>query len=630
MSPPGPFPYELRIGVTGHRDLPDPGSVTVAVDRLLEGIKQTLESACEFPRGACGSPKKHVHKILDLLAQGLRFALPRTAPHVPAERRTPITWTVVSPLARGADRIVANAVLKLGNARLQVVTPFAVDDYRRDFKDPQDRAEFEELLKRDASITELPGDYGQHDEKDTPEQAEVKRTLRDVGYLKVGECVVDACEIVIAVWNGKPAAPSAGGASGNVGTRATVAYALERGRVVLWIDSEKPSNPPGMLLKISDDHKCRTLPTTSSGVPYQPVPRTAKKLSSSFHQLAAYNRDSAFCPNDFEIGLEEDLGELRAAAALVSFPPATLVPWLNHFLPHYVRADQLAGKYQRLYRFAVATLYILSAAAVTIAVAQLLYCPEHHWPILLEIAVIGLMGTVFLLSKTATWQEKWLHDRHLAERIRISMFTSLAGFHSTQEQPHTELPFYPGPEGWMIAVVDHIVQTRPQEGAGQADSFDALKRFLAQAWISRQAQWHKDNAHQKHLWAKVWDRIAVFLFGLTFLMASLHYLEGKKLLPLGDQLGDNDWLSLTITFLAIIFPACGAALHGINVLLDRERIAARSQRMHQILATIAARAEQATTLQELRQEIAHAAKVMAAENHEWWVSLSYHDVVLPA
>src|SRR5262249_18817789 len=73
MSPPSSLPNELRISVTGHRDSPYPGGVAEAVDRLLEGIKQTLESACEFPRGECGSQKKHVHKILDLLVRGVGF-----------------------------------------------------------------------------------------------------------------------------------------------------------------------------------------------------------------------------------------------------------------------------------------------------------------------------------------------------------------------------------------------------------------------------------------------------------------------------------------------------------------------------------------------------------------------------
>jgi len=49
------IPYELRIGVTGHRNLPDPAAVARAVERLLDALRQTLETAAESPRGECGS-----------------------------------------------------------------------------------------------------------------------------------------------------------------------------------------------------------------------------------------------------------------------------------------------------------------------------------------------------------------------------------------------------------------------------------------------------------------------------------------------------------------------------------------------------------------------------------------------
>jgi hypothetical protein len=70
MAP--PLPYELRIGVSGHRVLADEAAVSRTVGHLLDKIEQTLNRPS-----------------------------------------TPVAWTVVSPLARGADRIVA---AELGHA----------------------------------------------------------------------------------------------------------------------------------------------------------------------------------------------------------------------------------------------------------------------------------------------------------------------------------------------------------------------------------------------------------------------------------------------------------------------------------------------------------------------------------
>ena len=76
-------------------------------------------------------------------------------------------------------------------------------------------------------------------------------------------------------------------------------------------------------------------------------------------------------------------------------------------------------------------------------------------------------------------------------------------------------------------------------------------------------------------------------------------------------------------------PAWGAAVHAINTISENERIAERSRQMAQILTSIALRAEQATTIEELRVEIQRVEEVMLAESHDWWVTLSFRNLVLP-
>src|SRR5476649_2467962 len=112
MTP--PLPYDLRIGVTGHRTITNEVAVASAVAALLSRIGATLTPV-------------------------------------------PLAWTVISPLARGADRVVARAVLDQPDAHLEVVTPFPLAEYRKDFESAEDHGEFEQLLARAGQVHELDG-----------------------------------------------------------------------------------------------------------------------------------------------------------------------------------------------------------------------------------------------------------------------------------------------------------------------------------------------------------------------------------------------------------------------------------------------------------------------------------------
>ncbi len=83
-----------------------------------------------------------------------------------------------------------------------------------------------------------------------------------------------------------------------------------------------------------------------------------------------------------------------------------------------------------------------------------------------------------------------------------------------------------------------------------------------------------------------------------------------------------------LVFLAVVLPAWGAAAHAVATLLEYERIATRSRRMAQALTRIARNAESATEPQSLCAAVREAAQVIGIENHEWWVLLSFRELVL--
>lgn len=159
----------VRIGVTGHRYLADPGAVAIAVDVVLD----------EF---------------------------------CPAGHADPVV--VVTGLAEGADRLVADRVLARPPAALHAVLALPADDFRTDF--PDTAAAFDGYLARAVEI----------------DVVRASGTDREESYEAAGRAVVDASDVVIAVWDGQPA-------GGRGGTAEIVDYARERGVPVRVVPADR-------------------------------------------------------------------------------------------------------------------------------------------------------------------------------------------------------------------------------------------------------------------------------------------------------------------------------------------------------------------------------------------------------
>jgi hypothetical protein len=135
---------ELWVGVTGHRDLARPDEVAVAVDAVLDR----------------------------LIGDGGR------------------TVVVVSALAEGADRLVAQRVLARPGGRLVALLPFAPVDYVADFADAASVQEFTDLL---AAADEYEVITGSPSDDWT----------REAAYERAGHAMLDRCDVLVALWDGE-------------------------------------------------------------------------------------------------------------------------------------------------------------------------------------------------------------------------------------------------------------------------------------------------------------------------------------------------------------------------------------------------------------------------------------------
>lgn len=488
---------------------------------------------------------------------------------------------------------MAEAVLARPNSRLEVVTPFSLAEYRKDFELAHDHAEFERLLGRAARFHELDG---------SPRHP-ISKAARAMAYLRGGKRVVDSCEIVVAIWNGRRAA-------GVGGTADIVQYAIEHDRIVLWIDSDQPDRPP------------RIVRSFESVVVADDLPQMAGALSRGYAQQVAYSTDASIPPDDLATKLRALEEPLRRAAETRGLTGAALDGVVSTILPQFVRADTLAAVYQHKHSRAVNGVLYLAALAVTVALVQVLFFPEQLWIIGFEIAaMVGVFG-LWLSGRRQAWHEKWLRYRYLAERLRIATFTALLGSRR-QEAVADPLPFYRGPQEWLSHTVDALVTTASRSVA--ALPLDPLKAFVRDAWLAEQQTFHRRNASQKTRSARRRHVLGLALFGATLVMALLHLLgvgHYSEAQPLVLRPG------LWITFLALVLPVWAGAVHAVTSQLELERVAARSGRMAHALEPLVDRLVYAENHDAVRDVLDATADLMMIETHEWWVLLSFQDIRL--
>jgi hypothetical protein len=117
--------------------------------------------------------------------------------------------TGVTSLAIGADQLFADVVLRLGGT-LRAVVPF--EGYQQKFEAGKDRRNYKRLLRKASEVEVLE-----------------KCDSDELAYLEAGKRMVDRSDLLIAVWDGKPA-------EGVGGTADAVEYAKRHGIPVFHLN----------------------------------------------------------------------------------------------------------------------------------------------------------------------------------------------------------------------------------------------------------------------------------------------------------------------------------------------------------------------------------------------------------
>jgi hypothetical protein len=155
--------------------------------------------------------------------------------------------SVLSPLAEGADQIVARVALDAG-CQLAAVLPFPRDDYAQDFATAAAKAEYRALLALASTVVELDG-------------LRTTTQERDAAYSAAGAYTVAHGDMLLAIWDGEAA-------RGPGGTAQVIESALDAQKPVIWIHANHPHTLQA--LQRSVDGSLATAPFGSWQVPDGP------------------------------------------------------------------------------------------------------------------------------------------------------------------------------------------------------------------------------------------------------------------------------------------------------------------------------------------------------------------------
>jgi hypothetical protein len=546
----------------------------------------------------------------------VRLLLERMSQTLTKDHTTPIRWIVVSPLAKGADRIIAHAALEVVQARLDVITPFSLVEYRRDFVEHEDAAEFEDLFGRCKNLTILSQPDPKSSELPTITDGleSLTKEQRHRGYLQVGQAVVDAVEILIVIWDGKSAA-------GLGGTGDIIPYALARGRIIVRLDPNDPAAGP-VLVRLGSEKVALEKEWT-----FAPLPDTALGLSTGYVELDKYCRDDAIGESEISRNSEATRRWLYGIASRHGLSEGLFERVVKYVLPQYSRADLLANYYHKLYTRANVGLFALTTFAVTAATAQKLFpAPFALW-IVAELAALMVALAWLRRSRHKNWHRKWLESRYIAEHLRTAMFTVLRQLNdqSFKTEAPSSLRYYTGPGHWLSDYCGRIIRDACQQQPPR-ESQEQIQNFICEAWIEEQLHWHRKNAKRRAVENFRIHRAGQLFFVATLILGFLHLLGvGHHGNVIGTYLDLDDWM----TFFAIVLPAWGAAIHAINNQLETGRMVARSRGMVEALSEARDKLRSAQTSTARWKIILETERLAHHEQYEWWVLLSFREMPLP-
>ncbi len=326
---------------------------------------------------------------------------------------------VMSALADGADRLVAQLALELGMP-LTAVLPMPRTLYEADFGS-ESLSEFANLCSAATDVFELPLIMG-----NSAEAVSTDTQARALQYASVGVFLCAHCHVLLALWDGKD--------NGQLGGTGQV--------VRFHHDDVMPDYAPPTsvsLLSLTDDESDLVYHVVCSRDRPGGEPAPGLRAVTSFwftrdtehprsEQIPERHRRVFVYANEFS-------REAQSFAAVIDQERASLIPGatgpslppgLADINQVFCAADWLAMRYQKRVTLALKASHLCALVA---AAGYLSYTDLYSAPTMIALILLMMLVAVGInwLAVRGAWHRKYLDYRTLAEGLRVQFYWAAAG-----------------------------------------------------------------------------------------------------------------------------------------------------------------------------------------------------------
>lgn len=483
----------LTVGVTGHRDL-----VAAEVPEIEARVSQFL------------------------------LTLHQRFPDLPLQ--------LLTPLAEGGDQLVARVALSL-DVELVAVLPFDQAEYEKDFETDAELDQFRGLLQQASQVIELPLVHGEWDD------GVFSTAERDRQYAQAGVFISNHCQILLALWDGKP--PAAVGGTADVVryhlTTVMQGFEDQQTSAQLLADNENDlayhiacsrDRPGGQCVRGLQPLECAWI-TSESGV------ASTEKMPASYASML----DSL---QQFEHDRRKYIGDQHRPGSMLDEglpgpPPSESVRFVEYL---FDVADHLAMHYQAQVNRNLLGIYGLATLMGLVFILYSEYS-EPHWLIWLFLGLFGAGVALHITANRRQWHRKYLDYRALAEALRVQFYWHLSGVVESRSVAFAYENFLQKQDvelGW----IRHVMRAASLRRSRGRESDPAWVPWVIQRWVgdassgagqlayySRKAAQNSRNFRRTELLGSIclWSGIAVAVV-LGLLQEQLSQTQQQSLMVL--------------------------------------------------------------------------------------------------
>ena len=244
------------------------------------------------------------------------------------------------------------------------------------------------------------------------------------------------------------------------------------------------------------------------------------------------------------------------------------------------QADAVASYFAQLFRSGFIVNFAFAALAVLMALMGLLV---PAWKLFFILGELGVIAVILINTRAARrhgWHERWMDNRHLAERLRVLALSASLGDPQLRIDAE-DVGSLPGWVQWLTRATGRELGLP----AGRIDK-EYLERVRTAmlALVEEQIGYNHRNARRMERLERRLHLFGELLFAVTVLACGA-WIMAKILRPdlmLGEGVGPTQW----VTVLTAFFPALGAAIYGIRMQGDFHGMAHRSETTAKLLSRL--------------------------------------------